>query len=142
MNLQEKFNQACKKVDEILAQREQLVSALAEAQKNLDENNHQLRKATRERDETSAMLSVVPSTPRKDPNETAMQEKQAVFAALRQMPNTWIMPQGLAVLAGVEDATVAAILRRAAGLAGIPVEHNGKRGRASMYRWGSSTLSV
>lgn len=136
MNLQDKFKQAQEKIDNVLARREKLLEALAEAQRNLDENDFELRKATRERDEAKAMISVVPRVPEKSEAQSkALEEKQAVFRALRTMPGTWIAPAGLAILADVEDATCSAILRRAASLEGIPVEHNGKRGRASMYRW-------
>jgi len=135
MNLQERFDQAKKRVEEVNEERELLEATLAAAQNNLDNNTMQLRRAIRERDETSAALSVAPPPRKVHASEEAMLDKQRVFAAIRQVPNMWIMPAGLAVMSGVDDDVTAAILRRAAKLDGIPVEHNGRRGRASMYRW-------
>jgi len=135
MNLQEQLNQAIARVDEALSEREKLVEALSLAQRNLDANTSRLDAATKKRDEIRGMMSIVPPPREKSAAEAHMEERQAVFAAMRQIPNVWIAPQGLSVLAGVDDDITAAILRRAASLDGVPVEHNGKRGRASMYKW-------
>lgn len=142
MNLQEQFDEACADVNRLIGESNALIEAradaadaLQEAEQELAGHEEKIRQAAKGRDNIRAMMSVTPPPKTVSPVETRMEEKQAVFVALRQMPGTWIMPAGLAVLSGVDDSVTAAILRRAASLDGIPVEHNGKRGRASMYRW-------
>lgn len=135
MNLQEQFEAACNTVNEVLSEREQLVAALEKAQEALKDNQIQLNRATRRRDELSAALSIVPKPKPVDNDEQLMANRQAVFQAIRTIPGVWIQPMGLATLAGVDEAETASILRRAVKIKGVPLEHNGLRGRASKYRW-------
>jgi hypothetical protein len=141
MNLQEKFNQACAAVSYVLERREKLVDALDKANLDLEENSRHLQRVIKQRDELHAMMSVVPvessaeAKAKRVRNAHLMEDKQSVFAEIRKIPDKWIAPQGLAILSQVEESTTAAILRRASKLDGIPVEHNGKYGRASKYRW-------
>ena len=143
MNLQEKFNQACGAVAFILNQREELIKVVAKANQNLEQNSRQLQNATGVRNELHTMMGVVPADSTAETNAKRvknvhlMEDRQSVFAKFREIPDTWIAPQGLAILSSVEEDVTAAILRRASKLDGVPVEHNGKRGRASMYRWTS-----
>lgn len=135
MNLHEKLDQAMTNIDNILSERQRLFERMREIQEKLDRNSSDLNTAVKERDELKAMTSVVPPPRKSERKSQHMEEKQAVFAAIRKIPNTWIAPQGLSVLAEVDGEITAAILRRASSIEGIPVEHNGRHGRASMYRW-------
>jgi hypothetical protein len=135
MNLYEKFDRAVVNVDNILSERHRLIERMRTTQEKLDKNSNDLTIAIKERDRLKAMTSVVPAPPRPERRSQHMEEKQAVFTAMRQIPNTWIAPKGLSVLAEVDGEITAAILRHAASIEGIPVEHNGRHGRASMYRW-------
>lgn len=127
MTPKEKFDAACKIVDQVIAERKHLKSVLAVAENDLVKNSDKLEPAKRVRDELEPVAKSVVSN---------MSEiRQAVFAQFCKMPNIWIPPHGVAILSGVNEKTTAAILRDAAKLDGMPVEHNGQRGRGSKYRW-------
>lgn len=136
MDLKEQFDAACDIVNKVLEERKVLLAELENAQSALALNEGELNRAIRIRDEHQAMISVVPPAPKvAPPSVQLMEDRQKVFATFRHIRNTWIAPNGIAVMAGVDEATTAAILRRAAKLDGMPVEHNGRKGRASKYRW-------
>ena len=150
MLLSELFAKACDKVTALIAQREDLAGrceslklALAEAQSALemgklalDENLNDTRLAIRERDMLSEALKVAPEITEMSQDAEEMRKKrQAVFLQMRQIPNTWIKPFGVATLTGIDVEEVCAILRRASKIDGVPLEHNGERGMGSMYRW-------
>lgn len=137
MNLYEKLNQAVVNVESILSERQKLLERMCTTQEKLDKNSGDLTVAIKERNELKVMTSVVPPPRKSERKSQYMEEKRAVFSAICRIPDIWIAPQGLAVLSGVDDETTAAILRRAAAVELIPIKHNGKRGRGSMYRWAS-----
>lgn len=143
MNLSEKFDNACSLVDNLLSERGKLVEEKAkaddvanQANKALCANDDALRIAICERDEARAALSIAPEefdTP--DHMEELRANRQKVFAHMRQMPDIWVKPEAISIMSGVESEMVSAILRRAVKISGMPLEHNGERGRGSAYRW-------
>lgn len=135
MDLKEQFDAACSVVNKVLEERKVLIADIENAQSALVLNDGELKRATRIRDEHQAMFSIAPVDPATPAAAQLMEDRQKVFAAFRQIRDAWIQPNGLAVLSGVDEATTAAILRRASKLDGMPVEHNDRRGRASKYRW-------
>lgn len=150
MSLSEQFEGACGKVAGLVAARTDLVKrhealntalvelqdSLAKSQAALDKNTDDTRTAIRERDMLAEALRVTPENVEVDTEAEEMRRKrQAVFLQMRQIPNTWIKPFGVAALTGLDVEEVCAILRRASKLDGIPLEHNGERGAGSMYRW-------
>ncbi len=143
MNLSEKFDNACALVDNLLSEREKLVGEKVKADEvaslanmALTANDDAIRAAIRERDEARAALSIAPEeldTP--DHMEELRANRQKVFAHMRQLPDVWVKPEAISIMSGVESEMVSAILRRAVKISGMPLEHNGERGRGSAYRW-------
>lgn len=135
MDLQKQFDEACSIVGDLIIRREELIASVTEAQQNLQENSVQLQQAMNKRDEIRSMMSVVPSKPAKASEDDIMEDRRAVFSALRKIKDTWVAPQAISILSGVESDIASSILLRVSKMDEIPIEHNGKRGRASMYRW-------
>lgn len=133
--LNQQYEDACSEVNRILGERDELITAVTTAKNNLQRNLDSFDSALRKRNELHAMLSVIPSTPSKSEQEQLMEDRREVFKAFRQIKGNWIAPQGLSIITGIDSDVVSAILLRASKLDAVPVEHNGKRGRASMYRW-------
>lgn len=139
MELQKKFDDACKLVDTLFIRQERLKEELELAQNKLNTNTNLLNQAVRSREEVRAMMSVappIPDTPKLSaPVDGTPEDKQAVFQTIRKFANTWVAPRDLSVLSGIDEGVTAAILRRVSKIPGIPIEHNGQRGLASQYRW-------
>ena len=140
MNLDQDLKEAQERLDTILSNRKELINAFQMAKRALDRNTEMLTVATKKTDSIRAMMSVIPPTVTVSKraynvNEDLKENRHDVYAALKKIPNVWVSPRGLAVLSGVDAEVTAAILRNAASLPGIPVEHNGRRARASKYRW-------
>jgi hypothetical protein len=151
MLLSELFDGACNKVTNLIVEREQLVKqhnvlamayaatqkALAKNQAEMDKNHDDTRSAIKDRDMLAEALKVAPEnkTAADVEAEEMRAKRQAVFLQMRQIPNVWIKPFGVATLTGLDVEEVCSILRRASKIEGVPLEHNGERGIGSMYRW-------
>ena len=123
---------------ELVSKVETLREELAAVSVKLTENEAALASAAKERDSIVEALKVAPEVSADSPErgiEDLRRKRQTVFLQMRQIPNVWIKPFGIAALTGLDVEEVCAILRRASKIEGIPLEHNGERGIGSMYRW-------
>ena len=137
MNLEKQLEDARKKVDDLYKEYQTASKLRDLVTKEADDAFDNHAKAVKERDNIKSMLGVVPPPQKIESDEDKInkENKQAVLNVFRNMPNVWIMPNGLAALSGVDDITTATILRRLSKIDGIPIKHNGKRGLASKYCW-------
>ncbi len=135
MNLTEQFDNARSVADKLIEERKELIGAKLQIEKALADNDHAGRKAIRNCDSLYSALSIVPAKSRILKGDELRKKRRAIFAKIQKIPNVWIMPFGIALMSEVNSNDVCSILRRAAEMDEIPVEHNGKCGRASKYRW-------
>jgi len=135
MNLKEQFDAACGIVNGMLGERKKMLVELDILELALTEHDCKLYRAIIIRDDFQSAMDVTSNKSTKPASTQLTELRQLVFAEFSKIHDTWIAPQGLAVLSGVDEETTASILRAAAKLDGMPVEHNKGRGRASKYRW-------
>ena len=137
MLLNELLNDTCARIAKLSDIRAELIGVVTKTQEALKNNEYDLTAAIHERDSLLAAKSIVPeSIPRiKNDCEELRQKRRTIFAQFQEMPGVWIKPFGIAVMSEMETKDVCVILRRAAKIEGIPLEHNGKVGYDSMYRW-------
>lgn len=132
MGFETDYLNACNRVELQKNRIKRLKRNLEDIKRALTTADEELVESIRSR---NAIQSMMTDKPAESIVNNPMQNREAVFSALRRLPNTWLAPLAISIISGVDEKVTGQILREVSKIELIPLKHNGMRGRGSKYTW-------